>query len=46
MLISRGDVSVFVTRPVSAGLLALALLLLVVALLPVVRRRRQQVFVE
>jgi putative tricarboxylic transport membrane protein len=46
MLISRGDVSVFVTRPVSAGLLALALLLLVAALLPIVRRRREQVFVE
>jgi putative tricarboxylic transport membrane protein len=46
MLISRGDVTVFVTRPVSACLLALALLLLVFALLPMIRRRRQQIFIE
>ena len=34
LLLSRGDWSVFVTRPLSAGLLAAALLLLVIVLLP------------
>ena len=44
MIISRGDPSVFVTRPISASLLALALVIVVVALLPSVRRRREVVF--
>jgi TctA family transporter len=34
LLLSRGDWSVFVTRPLSAGLLAAAALLLVIVLLP------------
>ena len=38
MIISRGDPSVFVTRPISATLLALALVIVVAALLPSVRR--------
>jgi putative tricarboxylic transport membrane protein len=33
LLLSRGDWSVFVTRPLSAGLLGAALLLLVIVLL-------------
>jgi putative tricarboxylic transport membrane protein len=36
LLLSRGDWSVFVTRPLSAGLLAAAALLLVIVLLPAV----------
>jgi putative tricarboxylic transport membrane protein len=46
MLISRGDATVFFTRPLSAGLMAVAAFLLVVALLPTLRRRRGEVFVE
>jgi len=46
MLIARGDASVFVTRPLSASLLALAAILLVLAVLPAIRKRRDEVFVE
>ncbi len=46
LIISRGDPSVFVTRPISATLLAIALAALVVAALPAVRRRRSEVFSE
>jgi putative tricarboxylic transport membrane protein len=37
LLISQGDFSVFVTRPISAAILAIALLLLIAALVGVVR---------
>ncbi len=46
MLIARGDLTVFLTRPVSAGLLAVAAALLVFAVLPMIRRRREHIFVE
>jgi len=46
LLISRGDWSVFVTRPISASLLAAALLLLVIVLLPAVKKKREEAFVE
>src|SRR5450830_1114768 len=46
LLLSRGDWSVFVTRPLSAGLLAAALLLLVIVLLPAVKNKREEAFVE
>src|SRR5262250_2813307 len=46
MLIARGDPSTFVTRPISAGLIALAVLLLVLAVLPMIRGKRDEVFVE
>jgi putative tricarboxylic transport membrane protein len=46
MLIARGDPTVFLTRPISAGLLILAAALLVVAVLPMMRKRRDAVFVE
>jgi putative tricarboxylic transport membrane protein len=46
MLLSRGDWSVFVTRPISASLLAVAALLLVVILLPTIKRKREEAFVE
>src|SRR6186713_210427 len=46
LLISRGDWSVFVTRPLSAVLMAIAAFLLVVALLPALRKKRDEVFVE
>ena len=46
MLLSRGDATVFVTRPLSASLLAVAFLLLVVIALPAIRKKREVVFVE
>lgn len=46
MLLSRGDWSVFVTRPLSATLLALAAILLVIVLLPSVKSKREEAFVE
>ena len=46
LLLSRGDWSVFVTRPLSAGLLAAAALLLVIVLLPAVKNKREEAFVE
>lgn len=46
MIISRGDPAIFVTRPISAVLLGLALLAVVLAALPAIRRKRAQVFVE
>jgi putative tricarboxylic transport membrane protein len=46
MLLSRGDWSVFVTRPLSAGLLTAAALLLIIVLLPAVKNKREEAFVE
>ncbi|WP_222344690.1 hypothetical protein [Rhizobium leguminosarum] len=46
MTISHGDISVFVTRPISAGLLIVAFMVLVVAFLLNIARRRKDVFVE
>jgi putative tricarboxylic transport membrane protein len=46
MLIARGDVTVFFTRPISAGLLIVAIVMLVLAVLPMIRKRRDEVFVE
>jgi TctA family transporter len=46
LLISRGDWSVFVTRPLSASLLLVATILLVVVLLPSVKKKRAEAFVE
>jgi putative tricarboxylic transport membrane protein len=46
MLISRGDWTVFITRPLSAALMAAAAALLVLAVLPTLRKKRDQVFAE
>ncbi|MCW6004817.1 tripartite tricarboxylate transporter permease [Micromonospora sp. CPCC 205371] len=46
LIISRGDASVFLTRPISAALLALAAAALVVAVLPAIRKRREVVFAD
>jgi TctA family transporter len=46
LLLSRGDWSVFVTRPLSAGLLVAALALLVVVMLPSIKAKREEAFVE
>jgi putative tricarboxylic transport membrane protein len=46
MIISRGDPTVFVTRPVSLTLLILAVVALVIAVLPSIRKKREVVFEE
>jgi putative tricarboxylic transport membrane protein len=46
LLLSRGDWSVLVTRPLSAGLLAAAVLLVVIVALPAVKSKREEAFVE
>ncbi len=46
MIISRGDPSIFITRPISAALLLLAVAAVVIAVLPSIRRKREEVFVE
>ena len=46
LLISRGDWSTFVTRPLSAGLLVAATLMIVVVMLPSIQSRRKSVFAE
>jgi TctA family transporter len=44
MTISRGDWSVFVTRPLSATMLAIALVLVIIVFLPAIARKRQEAF--
>ncbi|MBV9078761.1 MAG: tripartite tricarboxylate transporter permease [Methylobacteriaceae bacterium] len=46
LIISRGEMTTFVERPISAGLLLVAAVLLAVALLPTVRKGRDEVFTE
>ena len=46
LLLSRGDWSVFATRPLSAGLLAAAILMIIIVLLPSVKNKREEAFVE
>jgi putative tricarboxylic transport membrane protein len=46
LLLSRGNWSVLVTRPLSAGLLAAALLLVVIVALPAIKAKRAEAFVE
>ncbi|MBK6649337.1 MAG: tripartite tricarboxylate transporter permease [Betaproteobacteria bacterium] len=46
LLLSRGDWTVFVTRPLSAGLLVVAAILLAVVLSPSIKSKREAVFVE
>jgi putative tricarboxylic transport membrane protein len=46
LIISRGQMAVFLDRPISAALLAIAAILLAVALLPTIRKGREEVFVE
>lgn len=44
--LSHGDPMVFLTRPVSGVLLALAAIMLIAAVMPAIRRGRREVFVE
>jgi putative tricarboxylic transport membrane protein len=46
MLIARGDATVFLTRPISATLLAISAIMLALAVLPTIRGKRDEVFTE
>ena len=46
LVLSRGDFSVFVTRPLSASLLAVAALLVVLVSVPAFKKTREEAFVE
>jgi putative tricarboxylic transport membrane protein len=46
LLLSRGDWTAFVTRPLSAGLLLAAAAMVVIVLLPNIRRKREEAFQE
>jgi TctA family transporter len=43
MLMSRGDPSVFLSRPISLGFIIATVLILAVMVAPAVRRRREQI---
>ncbi|MFN7508052.1 MAG: tripartite tricarboxylate transporter permease, partial [Limnobacter sp.] len=46
LLLSRGDFSVLVTRPISATMLAIAVIALIVVFLPSIRKKREEAFHE
>lgn len=46
LIISRGSFMTFVERPISAGLLLVAVIVLVIALLPSMSKKRDEVFTE
>lgn len=46
LLFSRGDITTFITRPLSASLLLLALGLVILVTLPAIRKKREEAFVE
>ena len=46
LLMSSGDFSVFVTRPLSATLLAIATVAMVLVLLPSIKQKREETFKE
>jgi putative tricarboxylic transport membrane protein len=46
LLLSRGDPSVFVTRPISGVMLAIAVILLLIVVTPSIRKKRDEAFVE
>jgi TctA family transporter len=46
MLLSRGDPSVFLTRPISLGILVAAVLLLLLTIIPAIRHKREEAFKE
>ncbi|SEF61169.1 putative tricarboxylic transport membrane protein [Bosea lathyri] len=46
LIISRGSFMTFLERPISAGLLVVAVAILVIALLPSINKKRDEVFTE
>ena len=46
MLLSRGDPTVFFTKPISAAFMIASLILLVIVALPAIRKKREEAFAE
>jgi putative tricarboxylic transport membrane protein len=46
MLLSRGDPTVFFTKPISATFMIASVILLIAVALPAIRKKREEVFVE
>jgi TctA family transporter len=46
MLLSRGDPTIFLRRPISLGILLFAILALVAAVVPAIRTKREEAFQE
>jgi TctA family transporter len=46
LIISRGDPMVFITRPISASMLVLAVVAMVIVLMPAISKKRQEAFQE
>ncbi|PVE23895.1 hypothetical protein DC522_13210 [Microvirga sp. KLBC 81] len=46
LIIARGEITTFISHPVSAALLGVAAVVLLIALLPAIRKGRDEVFVE
>jgi TctA family transporter len=46
MLLSRGDATVFFTKPISAGFMIAAIILLLIIALPTIRKKREEAFQE
>ena len=46
LILSRGDLTTFVTSPISAGLLLVSLVLLLLVLAPSIRKGREKAFQE
>jgi TctA family transporter len=46
MLLSRGDLTIFLTEPISAGFLIAAVALLVLLIVPTIRRKKDQAILE
>lgn len=46
LLLSRGDFTVFVSRPISATMLAIAAIALIVVFMPSIRKKREEAFQE
>ena len=45
LLLSRGDPTTFVTKPISAGFLIASVILLLIVALPAIRKKREEAFV-
>jgi len=45
MLLSRGDPTTFVTKPISAGFIIASVILLLIVALPAIRKKRDEAFV-
>lgn len=46
MLLSRGDPTIFLRRPISCGVLLVAVIALAAAVLPAIRAKREEAFKE